>query len=546
MASIEDLHDRLAKAQDVLVDLRQMIDRLAGNNSSASIDQHRRSSSTSSLPSFNTTTSSIPSAPDDLFFYLDKEATDDLVNDINETLRDVEDDYELLREDAVDLGIIAADPIGHPNIDGHDDSEPANDSHAAAVSGVNRTLRPFAATLRSSSAHNGHSGMSSSFTEDDASSSLTSFSVDGHRLQRSITRLDDSLGDARRAFRAAQLAAHRHREAAQREQHRQVLASYIDEEESESDSEADEEGDDQAAEKEKAARSTSRTRMPPLAKHTSPTTSAAADVTAALRQTHARIAGEVARSDFAAQTLAESSRALAELGDKYGGGGSTGAGGGGGGGGDIGSSLKSARTLVKGLVAAHKSDTWYLQTALYLVVGTIGWLLFRRLLYGPLWLLVWWPLRTVFGTAAWVGKTGASVAGAGGKQGSLSVSESPLASVVTSIATTSVAAEVYATESAQSQTQAAPSESLVEQVGRMVEESAVEEANAAHTGEAGGSASEEAVQPNPKKRMWEEPVEAAKYEAQQQKEREEKEKAEQEAKGKGKEPADGERKKDEL
>ncbi|KAL1896128.1 Protein transport protein sec20 [Sporothrix stenoceras] len=523
MASLEELHDRLGKAQDILVDLRQMIDRLAGN-SSANAKDHRRSSSTSSLPSYTPATTT-PTAPDDLFFYLDKEATDDLVNEITDTLRDAQDDFDLLREDAVDLGVIAADPSAHATADHHD--EPA-DPHA--ISSVNRTLRPFGASLRSSSAHSGGSGgVSSSFTEDESASG----SIDSHRLQRGVTRLGEGLAEARKAFRAAQLAAHRNREAAQREQHRQVLASYIEEEESE------EEVEDDVAEK--TVRAPSRTRMPPLAKHASPTTSAAADVTAALRQTHARIAGEVARSDFAAQTLAESSRALAELGDKYGGGGSTSAGGGG----DIGSSLKSARTLVKGLVAAHKSDTWYLQTALYIVVATIGWLLFRRLLYGPLWLLVWWPLRTVFGTAAWVGKTGASVAGA--KQGVSSISESPLASVVPSIATTSVAAEVHATESAPSQ--ATPSGSLIAEVSRIIEESATA-SSAVPTGEP-GSASEEAVQPNPKKRMWEEPVEAAKHEAQQQKVQEEKEKAEQEkaeqeGKGKGKEPAEGEHKKDEL
>lgn len=537
MASLDDLHDRLTKAQDVLVDLRHMINRLAGNANS--LDSHRRSSSTSSFSdAFNlaTISTSLPPSGDDLFFYLDKEAADDLINDITDTLREAQDDFDLLREDAVDLGVIAAEPsISITAVDGAD--EPA-ETHA--VSNVNRTLRPFGASLRSSSAHSGHSGlsghsgMSSSFTEEDSSST-----ADSHRLKRGVTRLGESLADARKAFRAAQLAAHRNREAAQREQHRQVLASYIEEEESESehsDGEDTTTGNDNA----RQGRPHSRTRVSLPTKHTSPTTSAAADVTAALRQTHARIAGEVARSDFAAQTLAESSKALAELGDKYGGGGSTGAGGGG----DIGTSLKSARTLVKGLVAAHKSDTWYLQTALYMVVVTIGWLLFRRLLYGPLWLLVWWPVRTMFGTAAWMGRTGSSVAA--GRQSAISVSEAPMASVVTSVVTTSVPAEVYATEEAR----AAPSDSLVEEVGRIVDGTSVtSEAAAAATGEA-GSASEQADQPNPKKRMWEEDVEAAKYEAQLQKEREEKERAEAEKaeqdKGKGKEPAEGDRKKDEL
>ncbi|CAK7201473.1 Protein transport protein sec20 [Sporothrix eucalyptigena] len=492
MTSVDELHDRLAKTQDVLADLRQMIDRLAGN---AHANDQRRGSAGSN----NQT---------DPFFYLDKDATDELVSDISDTLREAQDDFDLLREDAVDLGVIAAEMTQSFSADG----EEPDTAHTS------RSLRPssFGASLRSSSSHSGGSGggMSSSFTEDDASSTSIRGSPEGVRLQRGLLRLGGSLSDARRAFRGAQLAARRHRQDAQREHHRQILASYIEEES---------EGDDE--EEEREARPT-RARPPPLAKHTSPTTSAAADVTAALRQTHARIAGEVARSDFAAQTLAESSRALAELGDKYGSGGASS-------GGDINSSLKSARTLVRGLVAAHKSDTWYLQTAMHMLAATIIWLLFRRLLYGPLWLLFWWPARTVLGTAMYFGKASTN------SKSSLSMSVGePVTSVVTSVvmATSSVAAEVYATESVQPSPSDTPG-SLVEEVGRIVEEST-------STGEASSSATEEADQPNPKKRMWEEPVEAAKHEEQVQKEKEEKENAKQE--GKGKEPAGGEPKKDEL
>ncbi|KIH87255.1 syntaxin [Sporothrix brasiliensis 5110] len=537
MASLEELHDRLTKGQDVLVDLRQMIDRLAGRSSDA---QRRRSSSSSFHNDDYDTTNPTPTG--DLFLYLDKEASDELVNDIADTLRDAQDEFDLLREDAVDLGVLAAEPASHATTDNDESSE----TPSPAASGVNRTLRPFRASLRGTSATSaGSGGMSASFTGDDATA------VDEQHLKRGVMRLGEGLATARKAFRAAQLAAHRNREAAQRQQHRLILASYIEEEDDDEDGDSEVEGYDDEVEDADAHthanqkgdrdRSHSRARRPLLSKHTSPTTSAAADVTAALRQTHARIAGEVARSDFAAQTLAESSRALAELGDKYGSGGSTGPGGVGGG--DIGASLKSARTLVKGLVAAHKSDTWYLQTALYMVVATMGWLLFRRLLYGPLWLLVWWPVRTVFGTAALVGRAGSSVAGVGSNKhgaGSSAMSRSENRVSASIVTTTSVAAEVHATDPAR----AASSDSLVDEVGRMVDEAA--EAGAAPTGEA-GSAADEAVQPNPKKRMWEEPVEAAKHEAELQKERDEKDAKEKDTgKGKGKEPADGERKKDEL
>ncbi|CAK7221387.1 Protein transport protein sec20 [Sporothrix curviconia] len=534
MEPINRLNGRLTKAQDVLVDLRQMIDRLAGNQSAN--DQRR--SSTSSNYNASATTDVDP------FFYLDKEATDELVSDISDTLRDAQDDFDLLREDALDLGVMvsetttAAAAAAAATVGDGDEADAA----AAHHTHTSRSLRPssFGASLRSSSAHSGGSGggsrMSSSFTEDDASATSIRSSIEGVRLQRGLVRLGEGLADARRAFRRAQLAARRHREDAQREMHRQILASYIEEIDEDEDKDGDEENENENkdSDEEHTARSYIRTRPATLAaKHTSPTTSAAADVTAALRQTHARIAGEVARSDFAAQTLAESSRALAELGDKYGSGGASS-------GGDINSSLKSAGNLVRGLVAAHKSDTWYLQTAMYMVAATIVWLLFRRLLYGPLWLLVWWPVRTVFGTAAWVGRAGTGGSGSGKNAvSSVSIGESPLTTVVTSVAmvTGSVPAEAHATEAAQA------SGSLVEEVGRVIDESYASDTTA--TSEASLSSTEEA--PNPKKRMWEEPVEAAKHEEQLRKENEEREQKERtEQEGKGKQPADGERKKDEL
>ncbi len=75
----------------------------------------------------------------------------------------------------------------------------------------------------------------------------------------------------------------------------------------------------------------------------SATVSASHDVTAALRETHALIVSEVSRSEFAQQTLAESTAALGELGERYT---------------DLGGMLSASRTLVTGLLRANKSDTW--------------------------------------------------------------------------------------------------------------------------------------------------------------------------------------------
>lgn len=74
--------------------------------------------------------------------------------------------------------------------------------------------------------------------------------------------------------------------------------------------------------------------------------------------------------------------------------------------------LSSTRTLITSLARTQKSDTWYLEMAFYILVGTIIWLLFRRLLYGPTWYLIWLPLRLIyritFGTISIMGISGGS------------------------------------------------------------------------------------------------------------------------------------------
>ena len=75
--------------------------------------------------------------------------------------------------------------------------------------------------------------------------------------------------------------------------------------------------------------------------------------------------------------------------------------------------LSSSRNLVGSLLRSQKSDTWYLETAFYIIVGTITWLLFRRILYGPIWWLVWLPVRLatqfLFAILSTVGITGKAV-----------------------------------------------------------------------------------------------------------------------------------------
>jgi hypothetical protein len=105
---------------------------------------------------------------------------------------------------------------------------------------------------------------------------------------------------------------------------------------------------------------------------------ASSDVTAALRRTHNLLQGNLQQSQYAQQTLDESTVALSSLGESYAG---------------LGDMLKNSRGLVGQLLRSQKSDTWYLETAFYILCATIVWLVFRRIVYGPAWWLVWQPLR---------------------------------------------------------------------------------------------------------------------------------------------------------
>ncbi|EFX01722.1 protein transport membrane glycoprotein [Grosmannia clavigera kw1407] len=333
---------------------------------------------------------------------------------------------------------------------------------------------------------------------------------DRARLKEGLARLDRELQAHHATFRQARLRARQALEKAQRREQLAMLEAYADpasddgedDEDERSDSDDDDDNDmsdpTHALHRRSTAARSARKSKPPSA-----AAAAAADVTAALRQTHARIAGEVARSDFAAQTLAESSRALADLGERYGGSRADG---------DIAASLRSARHLARGLMAAHKSDTWYLQTALYLVAATAAWLLFRRLLYGPLWLLVWWPARSAWtasvaavGLGVRVGSV--AVAQAQGPDSGSSSSSSIITNAVTSLGSTAVA---HSTPAA-----ATPSDSLVEQVGQIINDSiSQQQLHQEQQQQQQQQQPAEPAQPNPMKRMWEEDVETAKYDEQ--------------------------------
>jgi len=184
---------------------------------------------------------------------------------------------------------------------------------------------------------------------------------------------------ARAQFRKAQLTAKRASEAAKQQERKLLLQSY----------------------QEEPSRSNTPTNTAPRRRGPEKLTedeilvNASGDVTAALRRTQQLMSTELQRSQFAQETLDRSTQELLQLGEQYN---------------DLDYYLKSSKTLVTSLLKSNKSDTWYLETTFYLLIVTISWLFFRRVLYGPGWWLLWLPLklssRIIFGIFAAVGLTG--------------------------------------------------------------------------------------------------------------------------------------------
>jgi protein transport protein SEC20 len=117
---------------------------------------------------------------------------------------------------------------------------------------------------------------------------------------------------------------------------------------------------------------------------------ASADLTSSLRRTHALLTDEVSRSRFAHETLEESNAALKELNERYN---------------SLDDLLGKSKSLLKVLVKSQKSDTWYLQTALYILIATICWLIFRKIIYGPAWWVVFFTIRLPFRMSWFVAST---------------------------------------------------------------------------------------------------------------------------------------------
>ncbi|KAL8905323.1 MAG: hypothetical protein Q9207_002714 [Kuettlingeria erythrocarpa] len=142
---------------------------------------------------------------------------------------------------------------------------------------------------------------------------------------------------------------------------------------------------------------------------------ASADVTTALRRVHSLMQSEVSKSQFALETLHQSTAALSTLSESYS---------------NLDTLLSSSRNLVSSLLHSQKSDTWYLESAFWLLVITICWLIFRRLLYGPGWWLLYLPTTLLWRFSAFILRlflgASASLAGAvGAKSHSTALTQVP-------------------------------------------------------------------------------------------------------------------------
>jgi protein transport protein SEC20 len=264
---------------------------------------------------------------------------------------------------------------------------------------------------------------------------------------------------------------------------------------------------------------------------------ASSDVTAALRRTHQLMQGELSRSRFAQETLEQSTAALADLGDKYT---------------DLNTLLQNSRNLVTTLLKSTKSDTWYLETAFYILITTIIWLIFRRWFYGPISWFIWWPLKLVYRfTFLIFGLVGASTkSSAAVSQSQEPTTRAPL-KVQPSASNGPPKRVLHANEDLpyvrvgfggqnHNDDPKAPkhTQSLLEEVGKMAEQSGQQQEEQKEPVRRGDGTilEERGDKPkNPKKKMWEENVESQKYEEAQ---------AQEKAKSEEQKPA--RRKRDEL
>ncbi|KAH8884483.1 hypothetical protein GQ53DRAFT_697691 [Thozetella sp. PMI_491] len=319
------------------------------------------------------------------------------------------------------------------------------------------------------------------------------------RLKDGAARLEQELKICRASFRKAQLSARRSLEQAQRLERELLLASYsvsvIGSPQNRSGaSSPDQTSNGQAHPSAQLFTARDRRRAAQQKQRSSSHSradaevTASSDLTAALRRTHDLISAELSRSEFAQQVLHESTAAMKELQQRYS---------------SLDDMLASSRDLLGTLLKSQKSDTWYLETALYLLLGTLAWLVFRRFLYGPLWWLVWLPIRTVFRT----GKAVSNMGTGDGASARMPVVQ-PGAGGTTVIGVGQRGAVPTIEVGGKPKAEEGDPDSLVEKVGRIIEDN-LESDSYADSASGDGVAEGEDNEPNPRKRVWEDEAEGS-------------------------------------
>lgn len=163
--------------------------------------------------------------------------------------------------------------------------------------------------------------------------------------------------------------------------------------------------------------------------------------------------------------------------------------------------LSSSRSLANSLLRSQKSDTWYLETAFYILLGTITWLLFRRVLYGPIWWLIWLPLKLAM-------KSLFAVLGVAGLSNrSVQISSSPISSGISATiqetATLVTGTTVPTADTSRDHPSAeAEEDRLIDKIGKMAE-GEKDDGSAIDDISPEEKARQDEIPRNPKKRMFE-------------------------------------------
>ncbi|KAI0899351.1 Sec20-domain-containing protein [Annulohypoxylon nitens] len=396
-----DLQDRLAVLQDATNQLKELIDRLAN---------------------FGFQPGSVPVGVSD-----DDNVYSELGSEINQILREQEEELELLQEEITDIR------PGRPGSD---------------------------------------------------------LQHDKVRLKDGANRLEHELQNCRKAFRRAQISAKRNLQLAQRQERELLYASFSNPRSGAS--------SPAVAVAETAISLPSRRKTQKRSEMTKEEQmiSASNDVTESMRRAHDLMAAELSKSDFAHNTLKESTASLSQLSENYS---------------SLDTMLSNSRALLGTLLKSQKTDTWYLQSAFYLLVVTIGWLIFRRLLWGPTWWLVWLPLKLIFRGTVGVSNTISRRASQG------VVSDPDLATIQSMSHLAQMNNEGVPTAQVvqPSQNPQELSESLIEDINKVTHETEPAEEHPQENGTEAGAQEDQQEEtvlrerdidepPNPKKRMMEE------------------------------------------